>query len=274
MGWATATLSYMDARRTLAGLAVGALALAIAGCGDDADDPGDAAPTSDETTTTESSEPEAPAETTTTQAPAPDVPEPVCVYSGTDPDFGYMQVELTFTNPLGDVPDLEVTYALLGGDGSRVFTGTAGGLDLQDIHFPSEGEQFRLSVDSREEPPPGLDAATAGCSVLGIEEGTDIGGYERATAADTCEVVGTDSPNGPDVTVSITSPYADTTDVQVWWALRGPGGVRFDTSTEVIDLVGGGEAIQFTENSLTGPPPEWAIGDVTCDVVGFWNHGG
>jgi hypothetical protein len=110
--------------------------------------------------------------------------------------------------------------------------------------------------------------------VLGIEEGTDIGGYERATDADTCEILGTDDPNGPDVAVSITSPYSDPTDVQVWWALRGPGDVRFDTATEVVDLVGAGETIQLTESSLTGPPPEWTAGEVTCDVVGFWDHGG
>jgi len=260
----------MGVLRSLAGLAV--CAAVLTGCSDDSTaDPVETSRVTDAPNTTESSQPDAPAETTT-EAPAPDRPEPTCAYVGTDPNFGWMQVELTFTNPIGDVAGLEATYALLNGDGSRVFTGTAGGLDLQDISFPSEGEQFRLTVPTGEDPPPGFDAASAGCSVLAIEEGFDIGGTKRASNVDTCEVVGTDSRNGPDVTVSITSPYADTTDVQVWWALRGPGGVRFDTGTNVVKLVRAGEALQFTESSKTGPPPEWAAGDVTCDVVGFWDY--
>lgn len=233
---------------------------------------GQAPVAADESSTPESAQPESSAGAAE-GAVDPDAPVPECAYVGTDPTFGYMLVELSFENPLGDVANLEATYALLDGSGTRVFTGTAGGLDLQDIHFPSEGELFRLLVDTREVPPSGLQPASAACSVLGVEEGTDIGGYARAAETDTCVIVSVDSANGPDVTISITSPYPNTTDVQVWWALRGPGGVRFDTSTEVVDLVGGGETIRFTESSLTGPPPEWALGEVTCEVVGFWDHG-
>lgn len=258
-------------RRVLASVVVGAAALV--GCSSESTMEGAEVPSAENAkSSVDPSLPDAPADTAG-EAAAEDFPEPVCAYLGPDPRFGYMQVELSFVNPLGEVHDLEATYALLDGSGTRVFTGTAGGLDLQDIHFPSEGEQFRLLVDTREDPPSGLDPASSSCAILAIEQGTDIGGYQRATDADTCEVVAVDSPNGPDVTVSVSSPYSDTTDVQVWWALRGPDGVRFDTSTKVIDLVAAGETIRFSENSLTGPPPEWVSGDVTCEVVGFWDQG-
>lgn len=249
------------------------LAVVSASCG--GDNLGERGLASRETdvTSASSSSPSDTASGIAAEAPSRSVPEATCTYLGTDPNYGYMHVELTFTNLLGNVGDLKATYALRDGGGTRVFTGTAGGLDIQDIHFPSEGERFRLDVDTREEPPLGLVAVDTGCSVLGIEEGIDIGGYERATDADTCDVVGTDPRNGPEVTISVTSPYSNTTGVQLWWALRGPGGVRFDTSTKVVDLVSAGERLRFTENSLTGPVPEWATGEVTCDVVGFWDHG-
>lgn len=238
------------------------LAVLAAGCGSGDSDPEEAT----SVTGTDG--------TTTTQAPAAEGPEPTCAYIGTDPDFQYMQVELTFTNPLGDVNGLEVTYALLDGEGgTRFFTGTAGGLDHEDIHFPAANEQFRLSVDTREDVPPNIEEATIDCSVLAIEEITDIGGYERATDADTCEVLGVDSSGNIQVEVAVTSPYEETTTVQTWWALQAPGPVRFETGTEVVDLVGGGESFRITPQFGTEKPGWIGDGEVTCAVLGFWDQG-
>ena len=184
-------------------------------------------------------------------------PEPTCAYSGTDPDFKDMLVDLTFTNSLGDVNGLEVTYALLDGEGgTRFFTGTAGGLDLEDISFPAANEQFQLSVETGENLARSIDEATIGCTVLAIEESTDIGGYQRATEADTCKVRGADSSGDIQVEVEVTSPYEETTTVQTWWALNAPGPVRFETETEVVALVGAGESIRIIPEYGT-EKPKW-----------------
>lgn len=205
---------------------------------------------------------------------AAEAAEATCAYTGTDPDFGDMQVELAFTNPLGQVPGLEVTYALLDGEGgTRFFTGTAGGLDLEFIQFPAADEQFRLSIDTSEDLPPAIEETTIGCTVLAIEESLDIGGYQRATDADTCEVLGTDSSGNIQVDMSVISPYGETTTVQTWWALQAPGPVRFETETEVVDLVGAGETFRISPEFGT-EKPEWiGDGEVTCSVVGFWDQG-
>ena len=209
-----------------------------------------------------------------TQDPVLAGPEPTCAYIGTDPDFGYMQVELAFTNPLGEVNDLEVTYALLDGEGgTRFFTGTAGGLDLVWIKFPDTNEQFRFSFDTTEDMPPNINEATIGCSVLAIEEGTDIGGYRRATDADTCVVLGTDSSGNIQVEVTATSPYEETTTVQTWWALQAPGPVTFETDTEVVDLVGAGETFKVSPRFGAEKAGWIGDGEVTCTVVGFWDQG-
>lgn len=257
----TTTLNRMSVRKTLTTVAFSAVV--VAGCGS-------AKSNTDKATSVPPT-----GATTTTQAPVVKGPESTCTYLGTDPDFGYMQADLTFTNTLGEVNAPEVTYALLDGEGgTRFFTGTAGGLDLADIHFPRADEKFRISVDTREKVPPNVNAATIGCRVLAIEEGTDIGGYERATDADTCTVLGVDS-RGLKVDVAATSPYKETTKVQVWWALQAPGGVRFDTETKVVDLVGGGEMFRVSGESTGEEIPAW-VGDpggVTCAVVGFWDQG-
>src|SRR4051794_38271930 len=74
---------------------------------------------------------------TATHAPVVERPQPTCAFDGTDPDFHHMRVRATFTNPLGDVNDLKMTYAFFDRKGgTRFYTGTAGGLDLSDLHFP------------------------------------------------------------------------------------------------------------------------------------------
>lgn len=212
--------------------------------------------------------------TKTTRSPVAKGPKPTCVYSGTDSRLHYMQVELTFTNPLGDVNGLEVTYALRDGEGgTRFFTGTAGGIGPGDIYFPAANEQFRLSVDTRMAVPPNIGEATIGCSVLAIEEGIDIGGFKRATDADACEVLGTDSSGRIQVDVEATSPYKETTKVQTWWRLQAPGAVSFETDTKVVDLVGAAETFRISPEYGTKKPGWIGDGEVTCVVVGFWDQG-
>lgn len=210
---------------------------------------------------------------TTTQASTEvDGFQATCAYSGTDPDFGDMQVDLTFTNPLGDVNELEVTYALLDGEGGmRFFTGST--FIYEQIMFPVTNEQFRLAVDTGEDVPPNIEATTIDCTVLAIEESTDIGGFARATAADTCTVLGVDSSGRAQVELAVTSPYAQTTTVQTWWALYGPGPMRFETETEVVDLVGAGESFRIIPAYGTEKPGWIGDGEVTCAVVGFWDQG-
>lgn len=212
------------------------------------------------------------AESTTVPVEALDA---TCVYSGTGGFRGDgMQVELSFTNPLGDVNGIEVTFALIDGEGgNRFYTGTAGGLDLQDVSFPSANEQFRLTVDTGDVLPPNVEGSTIGCNVLEIEESLDIGGFERSSEADACKVLGIDSSGRIEVELSVTSPYADTTTVQTWWALQAPGPVRFDSDTEVTDLVGAGETFRINPDFGT-EKPEWVgDGEVTCTVLGFWDQG-
>jgi hypothetical protein len=271
------------------------LLTAAAGCGlaDGDSDDGAGTPTTDEITTTqapsgadvipgdESITTQAPGgegvvpndQVTTTLVPVADGPEPTCTYMGTAGMFDYMEVELEFTNPLGEVTDLEVTYALLDGEaGSRFFTGSAGGLDMVWIMFPAANEQFRLSVDTRADLPPSVEESTITCAVLAIEEGLDIGGNQRASEADSCEVVGEDSSGKVQVELSVTSPFEETMRIQTWWALQAPGPVTFASDTEVVDLVGAGERFKIVPRFGTDKP-EW-IGDdeVTCAVLGFWGR--
>ena len=215
------------------------------------------------------------AEAEATTVPPVEESDATCSYAGTG---GFssrgMQVELTFTNPLGEVNGLEVTFALLDGEGgSRFYTGTAGGLDLEDISFPAANEQFRLSVDTGDEVPPNIDEATIGCTVLAIEEQMDIGGFQRSSDADTCTVLGTDSSGNIQVELAVTSPYEETTTVQTWWALQAPGSVRFETETEVVDLVGGGESFRISPQYGSEKAGWIGDGEVTCTVLGFWDQG-
>ena len=255
------TLTLMGNWKALSALAI--LAVLAAGCGSGDSDTSEA--------TTVAPADEAPAsETTETQAPVDEGPEPTCAYAGTN-DTGDMQVDLTFTNTLGEVNDLEVTYALLDSEGgTRIFTDTP---IAQWGYFPTANEQFRVTAEALEPVPPGADEATIACTVLGIEESTSLSGFQRASDADTCTVLGTDPSGGIRIEVAVASPYEETTNVQTWWALQAPGQVRFDVDTEVTDLVGAGESYRITPD-FGRPKPAW-VGDsaVTCTVLGFWDQG-
>gem|GEM_PF-5841059 len=212
------------------------------------------------------------AEGESTTVPPPEAPEATCTYAGTDQLFEDMQVELTFTNPLGEVNSLgDVTYALTDGEGgTRFFTGTP---FAQWDYFPRANEQFRVNASTSEPLPPGINEATIGCTVLAIEEGFDLGGFQRASDTDTCTIVGTDSSGRIQVEVAATSPYEETTQVQVWWAFYAPGQVRFDAGTNVTDLVGAGESYRIPDETSEDPKPDWiGDGEVTCEVLGFWDQ--
>lgn len=194
-----------------------------------------------------------------------------CAYAGTGGLRDDMQVDLTFTNQLGEVDDVEVTYALLEGKGGTRFH-TASTSPGTWIKFLTAQEKFRLRVDTHKELPADIDEETIDCTVLAIEEDSNLlGDYKRASDKNTCEVTGTDPSGGIKIRAEVTNPYNETAKVQTWWALRA-GSVTFETDTEVVDLVKAGEP--FTITPEFGPDkPDWvAENEVTCDVLGFWNQ--
>lgn len=129
-----------------------------------------------------------------------------------------------------------MVYAAAGVD-----RGVQGGAAVSDTQ-----EQPDWWQASGEDVPPNIDEATIGCTVLAIEEGTDLGGYQRATDADTCTVLEADSSGDIQVEVAVTSPYEETSKVQTWLALDAPGPMRFECDTEVADFVATGESFRIT----------------------------
>ena len=200
----------------------------------------------------------------TTEAAATTVPlddsEPTCGYLGTD-SFNDIQVELLLTNRLGAVPALDVTIALKGGDGVRFLT------DTQFVQYPLPEERFRLEVDTVTELPAGVDEATISCEVLAVEEGFgDL--PELPGPGDVCEFVEIDDFGDIQIEITATSPFTTTGDLFVHYALRGPGGVRFSDSSALVDLVGAGETIRVSEDTVT-EPPSWVGDEISCDILGF-----
>jgi hypothetical protein len=241
------------------------VAVAVAGCGGSDNATSDTSKSASETSV------ESTDETSTTQVTVAEGPKPTCAYTGLS-DTEDMQVEVTLTNPLGEVKGLEIPYALLDGEGgTRFFTGTAGDYG-QDTVLPRANEQFRFLDDALEGLPPGIDPTTIACTVLGVEESLDLGGWKRASDSDTCTIIGTDPNGGSKVEVAVTSPYDETTTVQAYWALQTQGQVRFGAGTEVTDLVGAGESYRISPEF--GPKtPAWVGADpVTCVVLGFWDQ--
>jgi hypothetical protein len=255
----------MRMRKNFIAFAFVAVTVAVAGCGGSDNATSDTSKAATETSVASTDE------TSTTQVTVAEGPKPTCAYTGLN-DSGDMQVEVTFTNTLGEVNGLEIPYALLdGAGGTRFFTGTAGDFGQETV-LPRANEQFRFSADAREGVPDGIDATTIGCTVLGVEESLDIGGWKRASDSDTCTVVGTDPNGGSKVEVAVTSPYDKTTKVQTFWALQTQGPVRFAGDTEVTELVGAGESYRISPEF--GPEtPAWVGADpVTCVVLGFWDQ--
>ena len=226
--------------------------MVLVGCGSGDDDTTQAPATTEARATTQAS----PA---TTEAPA--TTEPTCAYLGVD-DFGDMQLELGFSNPLGDTESLEVTYSLLDGAGVRFSTGS------EYFELVSAGEQFRAAVDTVESVPPNVDEAGISCQILDIGEGFSFGDSQAPSDQDTCEFVEVDPYGDIQILVSITSPFDTTEDISITYGLYGPGQTRFEDSTTTIEVVGSGETVRSSVDTITDVP-DWLDADqVTCAVLG------
>ena len=203
---------------------------------------------------------------TTTGPPTstPETSEPTCRYIGTD-FADDMQVELSFTNPLGALPSLEVSYALLDADNVRFLTETA------FVELPAADEQFQINADTVEPVPPGVDESQIGCAVLDIAEGFSFGDVATPGADDVCEFVSVDSFEDIQVQLTATSPFTETTNIKITYALRGPGDVRFASVSAFVEFVAAGETIRSNEDSGT-EVPDWMLPEaVTCDILGIEN---
>lgn len=198
----------------------------------------------------------------TTGAPDAAPTEPACSYVGVD-EYDDMQVELQFTNPLGDVPSVRVTYALLDGDGVRFITSEA------FIDLAAANERFRMEVDTVEPLPARIDESSITCRVLGIEEGFDIGGIQAPTRQDKCDFVGVDDYGDIQIELTAVSPFDETTNIQLYYALRGAGQVRFYTSSDYVDLVAAGERVR-TNTDTVEPLPDWVDeAEGSCSLLGI-----
>jgi hypothetical protein len=203
----------------------------------------------------------APAETSapTTASPVPG--ESTCRYVGTD-FADDMQVELSFTNPLGEQPSLEVSYTLLDGEGVRFLT------DSALVELVSADEEFRIEDDTLTPVPSGVDESAIGCTVLEVAEGFGRDDVTAPSDGDACEFVEVDSFDDIQVELTITSAFSETTNVQIYYALRGPDGVRFATDSGFVDLVAPGETVRSNEDSVTEVPSWMTADDVNCDIIG------
>ncbi len=206
--------------------------------------------------TTEEPDEEEDEETPTTEAPSGDGE---CRLEGVD-FADDMQVEILLANPLGAVPSLEVTYALTDADGVRFATGG------ETIDSPQRGEQFRLSSDTLEELPSSVDEDDVGCTILEVEEGFDFE-YEDPGPDDECEFVELDFADDVQLEATVTNPFSDTVDLNVVYAMRGADGVRFETGTQIVDVVAPGEVVRVQIDTFDGLPDWVDEDDLTCEVI-------
>jgi hypothetical protein len=217
----------------------------------------------DATTTTTTTEPDTTTtepDTTTTDGAEPPALDEGCEFVEVD-DFGDIQVELTFENPLGEVGSLQVTYALLDGDGARF--GTAPEL----VPAPRDGERFRLGSDSLTEVPDGVDPGDVACEILEIEEG--FGDPPLAAPDSSCAFVEIDAFDDIQLDVTFTNPASEPGDVIVVIALTGPDDVRFASVQEFVELAQPGQENRLDVDTLT-EAPAWIddTDDIGCEVLG------
>ncbi len=200
------------------------------------------------------------AETTvapTTEVVSADLGDATCRYLGVD-DFEDMQVELAFTNPVGDVLQLDVTYTLVDAAGVEIVTNT-------EIESPAlADEQFRIVADTLDPRPPGLDDADISCRVEAIEEQFSAASAVAPTPDDTCVVVATEE--SVQVNLAVANPFGGANEARIRYGVRGDD-VRFGASSAGVEFSGPGASAELTDDSFIGVP-EWAAGsDVTCDVL-------
>ena len=172
-----------------------------------------------------------------------------------------MQVEVAFANPLGDVPAVEVTYALLDSGGVRFYTGS------ESFDIAAADEAFRVQSDTVEPLPASVDGTGVTCQVLAVEEGFSFGTPTPPSPSDACQFVEIDDFGDIQIELAVTSPFSETENLQIYYALRGPEGVRFDDSSASVDLVAAGEAVRLSEDTVTNPPDWVQPESITCSIL-------
>ena len=214
-----------------------------------------------ETTVETTSPPEASTPVPTTVSPDPS-DGPTCRFIELD-TFDDIQIELAFTNPLGAVGSLVVTYGLNDGSGTQFTTGSS------FVDFPGDEERFRISQDTLTGLPGSATEQDVSCDVLDIEEGLGGAPLEQPAQPSGCEFVEVDSFDDIQVELTVTSPFPTTADLRIVYALRSDDGIRFGNSTRFVDLVGPGETVRIDEDTFTGVPA-WTTGDdVRCEILGI-----
>lgn len=214
-----------------------------------------------ETTVETTSPPEASVPVPTTVSPDP--PDgPTCRFIELD-TFDDIQIELAFTNPLGAVESLVVTYGLNDGGGTQFTTGSS------FVDFPGTEERFRISQDTMTGLPSSVTEQDVSCDVLDIEEGFGGTPLEQPAQPSGCEFVEVDSFDDIQVELTVTSPFLTTEDLRIVYALLTDDGIRFGDSTRFADLVGPGETVRIDEDTFT-EVPAWTTGDdVRCEILGI-----
>jgi hypothetical protein len=206
----------------------------------------------------------APPETTdpvsTTTPPVPS-DGPTCRFVELD-SFDDIQIEVEFSNPLGAVGSLMITYALADGGGTRFTTGTS------FVDFPRADERFRISQDTLTSLPNSVTDDDVSCEVVDIEEGFGADTLEQSASPSGCEFVEVDSFDDIQVELTVTNPFPTTENLRIVYALRAGDGIRFADSMALVDLVASGETVRIDEDTFTEAPAWTTADDVRCEILG------
>jgi hypothetical protein len=190
------------------------------------------------------------------------IAEPRCGYLGVD-DFDDMQVEVDFINPLGTLPAVEVSFALLDGSGTRFHT------DSESFDLPQVDERVRSEVDTVTGLPADVDGASVSCQILDISEGFGYDDVLPPPASSACEIVEIDEFGDIQVVLTTTSPFDTIETLEIYYALRGEGGARFADSYASVEFVGSQEALRIAEDTVTEVPSWTTEQDLSCDILGI-----
>ena len=186
--------------------------------------------------------------------------DPACTYAGVD-SFGDMQIEVVFTHPLDEQGDATVEYEVLDGSGDVLIS------SFDRIDELKPGEMVRMMIDTVTDEPPGADAANITCTIGEIEASSF--GFETFAPqpGDTCEFVEVDSFGDIQVQIDVVSPLDGEGELAVNFALRGPGGVRFEDDVTFIDSVGAGQQSSTEVDTFTEFPAWVSEATFTCDIL-------
>jgi hypothetical protein len=220
----------------------------------DAGEPGE-----ETTTTVEPDEPDATAPPPTAAPPA--TGSPSCRFLEVD-GFGDVQIELEFSNPVDGPGPLQVT-SVLQHEGVRIATTTT------YVEWSLPGERFRMQADTLESLPPGVDGTAVSCDVLDVAEGFGFAELQAPAEPSGCVFLEVDGFGDVQVELTLTSPFAERTNTRSIVALRGPDDVRFGETSAFADLVGPGETVRSSEDTLAALP-DWVGGPegFSCEILG------